>query len=100
MENPAELSIQVEHRPAATVWVHLKGQLSSAAATHFVTDLRAALTRQEDRVVLNLADLIDLKDDAASALAAGLKSYGDRIRIILPVMGEVAALAAIFPLYR
>ena len=99
-ENPTGLSIRVEHRPAATVWVHLKGQLNSAAATQFVADLRAALARRDDRVVLNMASLAGLEHDAASALATGLKSHRDRIRIILPLMGEFAALAAIFPLYR
>lgn len=99
-DNPTGLSIQVEHRPAATVWVHLKGRLSSAAATQFVADLRAALARKDDRVVLNMAHVTDWEDDAASALADGLISLRDRIRIILPVMGECAALAAIFPLYR
>ena len=99
-ETPLELSIRVEHRPAATVWVHLKGRLNSDAATRFVADLRAALARRDDRVVLNLASVADLEEDAASALAAGLRSYRDRIRIILPLMGEFAALAAMFPLYR
>ena len=99
-EASTDLSIRVEHRPAETVWVHLKGQLSSTAAVQFVADLQAALARKDHRVVLNMAHLAELGDEAASALAAGLKSYSDRIRIILPVVGEFAALVAIFPLYR
>lgn len=99
-ENPTGLSIRVEHRPAATVWVHLKGRLNSAAATQFVADLRAALARRDVRVVLNMAGLAGLEDDAASTLAAGLRSHRDRIRIVLPLAGEFAALVAIFPLYR
>ncbi|MBD3297888.1 MAG: hypothetical protein GF341_04470 [candidate division Zixibacteria bacterium] len=94
------LSIRVEHRPAATVWVHLKGRLSSTVATQFVADLRAALARKDDRVVLNMANVDDLKHDAADVLSTGLGSYRDRIRIILPVVGEFTGLAAIFPLYR
>lgn len=99
-EHPAGLSIRVEHRPASTVWVHLKGRLNSDAAAQFVSDLRAALARKNDRVVLNMASLAEVEHDAAHALATGLKSYRDRIRIILPVVGEFAALATIFPLYR
>ncbi|MBI3872478.1 MAG: hypothetical protein HY304_05320 [candidate division Zixibacteria bacterium] len=99
-ENPTGLSIRVEHRPAATVWVHLKGRLNSAAATQFVADLRAALARRDVRVVLNMASLAGLEEDAANALAAGLRIYRDRIRIVLPLAGEFAALVAIFPLYR
>lgn len=99
-EIPTGLSVRVEHRPAATVWVHLKGQLCSAGATQFVTDLKAALARKDDRVVLNMASLAGLEDEAAHTLSTGLRSYRDRIRIILPVIGEFATLAAMFPLYR
>jgi anti-anti-sigma regulatory factor len=99
-EHPAGLSIRVEHRPASTVWVHLKGRLNSDAAAQFVADLRAALARKDDRVVLNMASLAEVEHDAAHALATGLKAYRDRIRIVLPLVGEFAALAAMFPVYR
>jgi len=92
-------SIQVERRPASTVWVFLEGQLTAAAAGRFVASLRAALTRRKERVVLDLARLAGLEDGAVSELVAGLGGYRDRIRIILPRVGEVAALAASFPLY-
>lgn len=99
-EYPAGPSIQVERRPASTVWVFLEGQLTTAAAGRFVGDLRAALARRKDRVVLDLARLAGLEDGAVGELVAGLGGHRDRIRIILPRVGEVAALAAIFPLYR
>lgn len=99
-EHPAGPSIQVERRPASTVWVFLEGQLTTAAAGRFVGDLRAALARRKDRVVLDLARLVGLEDGAAGELVAGLGVHRDRIRIILPRVGEFAALAAIFPLYR
>lgn len=99
-EYPAGPSIQVERRPASTVWVFLEGQLTEAAAGRFVRDLRAALTRRKDRVVLDLARLAGLEDGAVGELVSGLGGHRDRIRIILPRVGEVAALAAIFPLYR
>lgn len=99
-EHPTGLSIRVEHRPASTVWVHLKGRLNSDAAAQFVADLRATLARKDDRVVLNMESLAHMEHDAAHALATGLKAYRDRIRIILPLVGEFAALATMFPLYR
>ena len=99
-EHPAGPSIQVERRPASTVWVFLEGHLTTAAAGRFVGDLRAALARRKDRVVLDLACLVGLEDGAAGELAAGLRGHRDRIRIIPPRVGEFAALAAIFPLYR
>jgi hypothetical protein len=50
--------------------------------------------------VLDLARLAGLEDGAVSELVAGLGGHHDRIRIILPRVGEVAALAASFPLYQ
>jgi radical SAM superfamily enzyme YgiQ (UPF0313 family) len=99
-EDPAGHSIQVERRPASTVWVLLEGRLTAAAAGRFVADLQAALARRKDRVVLDLARLAGLEDGAVGELVAGLSEHSDRIRIILPRMGEFAALAAIFPLYQ
>jgi len=96
----AEISIQVEHRPAATVWVHLKGRLSSVAAAQVATDLRTALAHRDDRVVLNMAHLAEIETGVEHALTNGLRTYRDRIRIILPIVGEFATLAAMFPLYR
>ncbi len=99
-EDPTGSSIQVERRPASTVWVRLEGRLQAAAAGRFVADLRAVLARKKDRVVLDLARLASLEDGAVGELVAGLAGHRDRIRIILPRIGEFAALAAIFPLYR
>ncbi len=99
-EDPAGLSIQVERRPASTVWVLLEGRLTASAAGRFVADLRAALARRKDRVVLDLAGLAGQEDGAVGELAAGLRGHRDRIRIILPRIGEFAVLAAIFRLYQ
>ena len=99
-KNPAGLLIRVERRPASTVWVLLEGRLTASAAGRFVTDLRAALARRKDRVVLDLAGLASQEDGAVGELAAGLRGHRDRIRIILPRVGEFAALAAIFRLYQ
>jgi len=99
-EDPAGLSIQVERRPTSTVWVLLEGRLTASAAGRFVADLRAALARRKDRVVLDLAGLAGQEDGAVGELAAGLRGHRDRIRIILPRIGEFAVLAAIFRLYQ
>ena len=99
-EYPAGPKIHVERRPASTVWVLFEGRLTAAAAGRFVADLRAALARRKDRVVLDLARLAGLEDGAVGQLVAGLGGHRDRIRVILPRVGEFAALAAIFPLYR
>jgi radical SAM superfamily enzyme YgiQ (UPF0313 family) len=99
-QDSAGPSIQVERRPHSTVWVLLDGRLTAAGAGRFVADLQAALVRRKDRVVLDLARLASLEDRAVGELVAGLGAYRDRIRVILPRVGEFAALAAIFPLYR
>lgn len=99
-EDHAGLSIQVERRPASTVWVLMEGRLTASAAGRFVADLRAALARRKDRVVLDLAGLAGQEDGAMGELAAGLRDDRDRIRIILPRIGEFAVLAAMFRLYQ
>ncbi|HSG09992.1 MAG TPA: cobalamin-dependent protein, partial [Longimicrobiales bacterium] len=99
-EDPAGHSILVERRPASTVWVLLEGRLTASAAGRFVADLQVALARRKDRVVLDLARLAGLEDGAVGELVAGLTAHRDRIRLILPRVGECAALAAIFPLYQ
>ncbi len=99
-EDPAGLSIQVERRPASTVWVLLEGRLTASAAGRFVADMRAALARRKDQVVLDLAGLAGQEDGAVGELAAGLRGHRDRIRIILPRIGEFAVLTAIFRLYQ
>jgi len=50
-------------------------------------------------VVLDLARLASLEDGAVGELVAGLAGHRDRIRVILPRVGEFTALAAMFPLY-
>ena len=99
-EHPGGSRVQVERRAAATVWVFLEGKLTGSAAQRFVADLRSALARRKERVVLDLARLAELEREAAAELAAGLEAHRDRIRVILPGVGEFAALAAMFPLYR
>ena len=99
-DDPAGLSIQVEQRPASTVWVLLEGRLTASAAGRFVADLRTALARRKDRVVLDLAGVAGHEDGAVGELAAGLRGHRDRIRVILPRVGEFAMLAAIFRLYQ
>jgi hypothetical protein len=92
--------VQVERRPASTVWVFLEGKLTGSAARRFVADLRSALALRKDRVVLDLARLAELEREAVAELVAGLAIHRDRIRVILPGVGEFEALAAALPLYR
>ncbi len=92
-------SIEVERRPASTVWVRLEGLFSTTALDRFVENLRAVMTLKKDRVVLDLARLGALEEGASARMAEGLRCYRDRIRIILPRAGEFAALAAVFSLY-
>ena len=52
-------------------------------------------------MVLDLAPLTEITDDAADRMAEGLRAYRDRIRIVLPAKaGEIAALVTLFTLYR
>jgi haloalkane dehalogenase len=93
-------SVAVERRPASTVWVRVEGSLSGTAAESFATHLRAAMARKKERVVLDLGRVADLEEGAARHLAEELRSYSHRIRVVLPHVGEFAAIAAVFTSYR
>jgi len=99
-EAPARHQVEVELRPEATVWVRVKGDLALAGAEKLAAGLREALKRTEDRLILDLRRLLQAEPNAAESFAAGLKAYRDRIRVVMPLTGEMASLAALFSLYR
>ncbi len=92
--------VDVELRPESTVWVQVKGRLAAAGAERLAADLRDALKRTEDRLILDLRRLLHVEPGAAERIAEGLKAHRERVRIALPPTGEVAALATLFALYR
>jgi len=93
-------NVAVERRPVSTVWVRVDGHLAAAAASRLADDLRRALDRRRERVVLDLARLAHLEGDASERITETLRFYRDRIRVVLPRVGEFASLAAVFTLYR
>jgi hypothetical protein len=99
-EDPAAHGVEVELRPESTVWVRVKGRLAAAHAENLAADLRDALRRTEDRLILDLRRLLHVDPTAAERFAEGLQAYRDRIRVVMPPTGEFAALAALFALYR
>lgn len=99
-EAPARHQVEVELRPESTVWVRVKGDLALAGAEKLAAGLREALKRTEDRLILDLRRLLQAEPKAAERFAAGLKAYRDRIRVVMPLTGEMASLAALFSLYR
>ena len=92
--------VEVELRPESTVWVRLKGRLALTGAEALATGLREALRRTEDRLILDLRRLMASEPAAAERLASALAAYRDRIRIVMPATGEMAALSAVFAMYR
>ena len=92
--------VLVEPRPPATVWIRVEGTLERSGARKLASDLRQALRRKKHRVVLDLARLADLKQGAAERIAEGLAAHRDRIRVVLPKVGEIAALATFFGLHH
>jgi hypothetical protein len=63
-------------------------------------DLSEALRRTEDRLILDLRRLLHVEPRAAERLAETLKAYRDRIRVVMPATGEMAALTALFAVYN
>ncbi len=99
-EDRAAHAVEVELRPESTVWVRVRGRLAAVHAEDLAADLREALRRTEDRLILDLRRLLHVDPGAAERMADGLKAYRDRIRVVMPPTGEMAALAALFALYR
>jgi hypothetical protein len=92
--------VDLERRPPRTVWIRVHGTLTGEGAHKLAAGLRRALERKKEWVVLDLARLAELKDGAAQRIAEGLSAYRNRIKIVLPKVGEFAAMAAIFGIYR
>ncbi|MEE9231575.1 MAG: hypothetical protein V3U86_12805 [Acidobacteriota bacterium] len=97
---PSTHHVEVELRPESTVWVQVRGRLGLAGAKKLAADLCTALRRTEDRLILDLRLLIQAEPKAAESFAEGLERYQDRIRVVMPSTGEMAALATLFALYR
>ena len=99
-QHPTAHQVEVELRPESTVWVQVKGRLALAGAEKLVAGLREALKRTEDRLILDLGRLLQAEPQAAESIAEGLKGYRDRIRVVMPLTGEMATLTALFAVYR
>jgi hypothetical protein len=98
-ETTAPHQVEIELRPESTVWVRIEGRLAMAGAERLVDDLCTALKRTKDRLVLDFARLVHAEPKVAERLTKGLELYRDRIRVVLPLTGEAASLAARFALY-
>jgi anti-anti-sigma regulatory factor len=93
----------VELRPESTVWVRLDGALETEEAARLAHQVREALRRTRDRLVLDLKRLTQFEGEAAQRLAEILHDYRERIRILAPAtVGHpgVAAALAVFSLYN
>ena len=94
-------SLAVEQRPERTVWVKFEGRLSTDDAARVAEQVRDALRRTRDHIVLDLERLVEFKQEAAAHLVARLHEYEARIRILIPPelpRGAAAALA-VFTVY-
>ena len=98
-----ERTASVELRPERTVWVQLDGVLGAEEAARLASQVKAALQRTRNRLVLDMKRLTELEGEAAQCLAQILCDYRERIRILAPATlshsGVATALAA-FSLYH
>jgi radical SAM superfamily enzyme YgiQ (UPF0313 family) len=95
-EDPAGHQVEVVLQPDFTVRVRVEGQLALRGAEKLVSGLRKALRRTEDQLCLDLEHLLRVEREAVDKIAEGLREYRDRIRIMTPLAGEIAALSALF----
>ncbi|MBI4230068.1 MAG: cobalamin B12-binding domain-containing protein [Planctomycetes bacterium] len=86
-----EHTVEVERRPLSTVWVRVAGTLDTGGASRLIESMRRALRRKRERVVLDLARLVLLEEEVAQRISEGLATYRERVRILLPRIGEAAA---------
>ncbi|MBI4376587.1 MAG: hypothetical protein HY549_09085 [Elusimicrobia bacterium] len=94
--------ISVELRSERSVWVRVEGLLSASQAHELGAQLRAALERGREHLVLDLTKLTHLCPDAAKKLATNLRRSRQRVRLITPTFAHprVAVWLALFDLYR
>jgi hypothetical protein len=95
-EDPAGHQVEVVLQPDFTIRVRVEGQLALRGAEKLVSGLRKALRRTEDQLCLDLEHLLRVEREAVDKIAEGLREYRDRIRIMTPLAGEIAALSALF----
>ncbi len=99
-DDPGGHRVEVERRPWSTVWVRVEGRLADAGAGRLAAELRRAMERKRERIVLDLTRLSRMEHTAAERIAEGLRAQRHRIQVLLPRVGEFASLAAVFELYR
>jgi hypothetical protein len=95
-EDDSGHSVAVELRPESTVWVTVAGSLSIAGAEKLAADLAAGLQRRKERLVLDLEQLVVAERAALEELAARLRAYGDRVRVLVPQIDGGAELSFLF----
>jgi hypothetical protein len=92
-EDEEGLRVEVELRPESTVWVTVGGSLSVAGAEKLAADLIAGLRKRKERLVLDLESLVVAERQALEDLSERLRTYGDRVRMLVPHSDDWAGFA-------
>jgi haloalkane dehalogenase len=84
--------VAVEVGPDLAVWIRIEGRLLADAAHRLAAHLRRALERKGDQmVVLDLAGATHVEADSAGHFALTLATYRERVRVVAPKVGRLAA---------
>jgi radical SAM superfamily enzyme YgiQ (UPF0313 family) len=94
-EDPAGHNVQVELRPEQTIWVRIEGRLAMAGADRLADDLKIALARRRERLVIDLNRLKASEEEALERLGKSLAQYRHRIRVVLPANYDFSALTSL-----
>ncbi len=78
------IPLSVEHGSGNVVWVQFKQHFNAAQARDLGLQLRRALEKKKNRLVLDLAHLAHLEGKSAEQLARHLKDFRERIRLVVP----------------
>ncbi|MBK9129903.1 MAG: hypothetical protein IPM13_19310, partial [Phycisphaerales bacterium] len=88
--------LSLDRTPEGAVWLRLRGELCAPKAERLSTRLQRALRRSRDELVLDCGRLTSMESEAAQRLAAALRIYRGRIRVLVPTAlvqsGAAAAL--------
>ncbi|MDE2293589.1 MAG: hypothetical protein KGL53_16020, partial [Elusimicrobia bacterium] len=87
----AELRVRAAPAAAGYSWLGVEGALDRSNAAALAARLRARLEEGRQTLVLNLERLEKADRAALAELARVLRHYRERVRIVVPVEGELAA---------
>ncbi|MBI2362417.1 MAG: hypothetical protein HYV15_03420, partial [Elusimicrobia bacterium] len=94
-EGAAELTLRWTPPAGGWAWMGFEGSLDRVTAAAAIERLRARLDEGRQTMVLNLERLKYADEEALAQLSAAVELYRERLRLVLPLDGPLAARLAV-----